>query len=87
MRVIEVRVFGSLQRHYSQGMWMKDTFKRRLNCQGIAVDMVAHSFRPVRGVDPKWIQYDLMLNGTRFHRLPEENEIIAVNLPIMSSQA
>ena len=82
-----VILIDGLQRHYSQGMWMKDTFKRRWSWKGIAIDMVAHSSRPVRGVDPTWIQYDLKLNGTRFHLLPEEDEIVAVNLPIMSTQA
>jgi len=68
-------LLDGLQRHYSQGVWIKDTFQRRWNWKGISIEMIAHSTRPAGGVD---LQYDLKLNGTSFHLLPEEDEPVAV---------
>mmetsp|Transcript_20789 Transcript_20789/g.30733 ORF Transcript_20789/g.30733 Transcript_20789/m.30733 type:complete len:369 (-) Transcript_20789:220-1326(-) len=68
-------LLDGLQRHYSQGVWIKDTFQRRWNWKGVSIEMIAHSTRPAGGVD---LQYDLKLNGTSFHLLPEEDEPVAV---------
>jgi len=79
-------LFDGKQRHFSQGMMglMEKKFQRKWNWNGLQIEIIAHVSRPIRLVDPKWVQYDLKLNDTSFRFLPAKDEVC--NSQVCSSE-